>query len=334
MTTRAAQSLSALPADALHVVDGANMGDDLGLAEDIQLDDVYHLSGDARRARLAVMADAAGGLSLAATTALGTPGHVLHLDCCVTLMEPGGATIDVLVAVEVDTAGMIEQIYALPLDTLAPKRDYRVIGVDRGEARRKFAQIGCVSFARGTRITMATGAQRAIEALAPGDRVLTRDSGPQEVRWVGQTTQKAEGAFAPILIRAGTLNNLGDLLVSPDHRLFIYQREDALGAGRSEVLVRAQHLVNGDSVIRQAGGYVEYFQLLFDEHQIVYAEGIAAESLMVDTATRPALPAALATQLRLPLPGRDTGLRSDFEVSESLARRPDAAALLRRASTR
>ena len=72
-------------------------------------------------------------------------------------------------------------------------------------------------------------------------------------------------------------HNENDLLVSPDHRLFIYQRSDALGAGRHEVLVRARHLVNGDSVLRDSGGFVDYFQILFDAHQIIYAEALRLE---------------------------------------------------------
>ena len=85
---------------------------------------------------------------------------------------------------------------------------------------------------------------------------------------------------------------------------------------------------------RIEGGFVEYFQLLFDDHQIIYAEGIAAETLLVDTRTRAALPQALDDKLRTALPAHDSRLRSEFELSENLACRPDAAELLRRASTR
>ncbi|MCH2164624.1 MAG: Hint domain-containing protein [Marinovum sp.] len=329
-----AHIMHALRAAALAVVDGANLGDVMGCADEVQCDDIYHYESTVPRGRLTLAPKSNGAFVIVDGSEMGTPGHHLHLDCCVTFMDSDGATIDCIVAVEVDGDGMIEEIYPIPLGVLEPHRDYRVIGVDRAEARRKFAQIGCVSFTRGTRITMADGAQKPIQELRAGDRVLTRDAGPQEVRWVGSNTVKAEGAFAPILIKAGTLNNLGDLLVSPDHRLFVYQRQDTLGAGRSEVLVRAQHLVNGQSVLRVEGGYVDYLQLLFDEHQIIYAEGIAAESLLVDGQTRPALPEDLAEKFAKTLPGRDTGLRADYEVSETLARRPDAVDLLRRASSR
>ena len=103
------------------------------------------------------------------------------------------------------------------------------------------------------------------------------------------------GEFALIGITKGALQNENDLLVSPDHRLFVYQREDKLGAGRSEVLLKVRHLVNGSTVYQRDGGFVDYFQLLFDDHQIIYAEGIAAESLLIDPRTRTAVPDQVRT---------------------------------------
>ena len=46
---------------------------------------------------------------------------------------------------------------------------------------------------------------------------------------------------------------------------------------------------------RHDGGFVDYFQLLFDEHQIIYAEGIAAESLLIDPRTLAAVPEDVRT---------------------------------------
>lgn len=124
-------------------------------------------------------------------------------------------------------------------------------------------------------------------------------------------------------------------MVSPDHRLFIYQRSDQLGAGRSELLVKARHLVNGDTVIRQDGGFVDYFQLLFDAHQIIYAEGIAAESTLVDTRTRATMPDEVTAQLMgNAATERGSAGLSGLDVQETLLNRPDAAELLRKASTR
>ncbi|NCW68232.1 MAG: hypothetical protein EBV86_06625 [Marivivens sp.] len=163
--------------------------------------------------------------------------------------------------------------------------------------------------------------------LKVGDRVLTRDDGAQSVRWIGQTTLRAVGEFAPVVIRKGTLHNENDLMLSPDHRVFIYQREDHLGAGRAEVLVRVRHLINGDTVYQQDGGFVDYFQILFDDHQIIYAEGIAAESLLIDPRTRRALPASVDTQRH------SYRHHQDYEVTETLLPSQNAAEILRKASS-
>ena len=92
-------------------------------------------------------------------------------------------------------------------------------------------------------------------------------------------------------------------------------------------------LVNDTTVLRRDGGFVEYFQLLFDEHQIIYAEGIAAEALLVDTRSRAALPQHLAQRLAETLSAGRPRPDLDLEVQGKLLDRPDAAEILRRASS-
>lgn len=324
------QSLPVLRAQNVVVSEGANLGDPLACEADLMLDDVYTLAPMAEVERLTLHAVDATQLTVAETSALGAAGATIHLDCAITLMSPDGQITDAIVLVEVDGAGDIAEIYLLPLAALLPRTPYALVGTDRADAARKFAHLACARFTRGTHITLSSGAQRPIEALGVGDRVLTRNDGVQQVRWIGQTTVRAVGDFAPICIRAGTLNNDRDLIVSPDHRLFIYQRQDKLGAGRSELLVKARHLVNGDTVLVQDGGFVDYFELLFDTHQIIYAEGIAAESMLIDTRTKPVIPPDVSDRLTHQA---DKGL-SGLDVTEALLDRPDAAELLRRASTR
>ena len=325
-----AQSLPVYRADAFRVSHGANLGDALSVMDDLMLDDVYMLDGSAVTQPLTLHATDASHLTVADTSGLGTPGAAIHLDCALTLMSPDGQITDAIVLVEVDGMGDIADIYLLPLAALAPRTAYALVGTDQDSARTKFAHLACARFTRGTHITLASGAQTPIEDLTIGDCILTRNDGVQEVRWIGQSTVRAVGDFAPICIRAGTLNNDRDLIVSPDHRLFIYQRTDRLGAGRSELLIKARHLVNGDSVVVQDGGFVDYFELLFDTHQIIYAEGIAAESMLIDTRTKPVVPEELSDRLT---DHTDAGL-SGLDVTETLLDRPDAAEILRRASTR
>ncbi|MDF1854343.1 Hint domain-containing protein [Pseudooceanicola sp.] len=336
MTSAIAQPAASVPvfrAADFFVEHGANMGDELSFAAEVIPDDIYWCKAT-EPVRLALETEADGTIRVGEDTEAGTPGSVIHLDSCLTFMGDNSETAEMLVLVEVDSLGHVSEIFALPFAPMLPRTDYRLVRIDTETQARRFAEVACVSFTRGTRITMASGMQMAIEDLSIGDRVLTRDDGVQAVRWIGHSTVRAVGEFAPILISAGILNNDHDLIVSPDHRLFIYQRQDTLGAGRHEVLVRARHLVNGESILQQQGGFVEYYQLLFDSHQIIYAEGIAAETLLIDTRTRAALPPELDAKLSAALPGHSGRPHLDFEVQKSLLDRPDAARLLRAASER
>lgn len=324
------QSIPVFRSDDFCAVSGANEGDGLSFARDLMHDDVYMLKTDSISKLLAVQRRQDGVHLIACTTEVGAKGAEVHLDCAVAMMDGSSAVTEVLVLVEIDAKAHASEVYLLPLAPLKPKTEYRLVGIDVEGAARKMAQVACVSFTRGTQITLGSGQQRAIEDLRQGDPVLTRDDGVQRIRWIGQSTQRAHGTFAPIRIAAGTLNNADDLVVSPDHRLFVYQRTDRLGAGRSELLVKARHLVNGTTVTVQTGGFVDYFQLLFDSHQIIYAEGIAAESMLIDDRTAPLLDTdALKDLVAGPKVHREL---SGLDVKKALLTRPNAVDLLRQAS--
>lgn len=328
------QTLTVYAAEAFRVAIGANMGDGVSICDDLAIDDIYALEPDAQLQRIALVAGAGGQFRLSVATETGTPGHHVHLDCVMVLMSPDGVTQDAIVLAEVDGDGGLAAVHLLPLAPLDPKVEYTLVGTDRDGARTRFAQFACASFAHGTHVTMSTGEQRRVEDLKVGDRLLTRDDGPQPIRWIGHSTIRAVGAFAPILIEAGALNNAHDLLVSPDHRLFVYQRSDRIGAGQSEVLVKARLLVNGNTVRILSGGFIDYYQILFDRHHIIYAEGIAAESMLVDPRTRPVLPADVQQRMGDAPAGHGRGDRHGLDVEDSLLDRPDAVDMLKLSSLR
>ena len=328
-----AQSVPVYSAEEFLVIDGANIDDTLSFAAEVMLDDVYELHASAVRRRLSLHGRSDGSYVISGDTQVGAPSARVIVDSCLTVMTTDGSTLELLLLVELDPEDHVANIHVLPLAPLTAIGHYRLVGIEIENAARKLAQVACVSFSRGTNITMSSGAQKPIEDLQIGDKILTRDDGGQVIRWIGQHTVRAVGDFAPIVIKAGTLNNTNDLMLSPDHRLFIYQRRDALGAGRSEVLVKARHLVNGDTVTQQDGGFIDYFQLLFDQHQIIYAEGIAAETLLVDTRTRPALTDTVNPDVLNELGGHTGWLHQEFEVGSELLG-PDAADKLRKASKR
>lgn len=134
-------------------------------------------------------------------------------------------------------------------------------------------------FVVGSQIMTPKG-EVAIESLRPGDLVMTRDDGPQPLRWIGRRAVAAVAEHAPISIAAGTFRPHGALFLSPQHRVLICDGLAEMLFGETEVLVAAKDLVNGTSVRVQSGGVVEYVHLLFDRHQVVFAEGLAAESFL------------------------------------------------------
>ncbi|MBV0911129.1 Hint domain-containing protein [Rhodobacteraceae bacterium ASV31] len=134
-----------------------------------------------------------------------------------------------------------------------------------------------VCFTRGTMIQTATG-EKAIEDLDVGEMIVTRDHGLQPMRWVGSRKVPAKGRLAPIRIKAGAMKNDRDLLVSPQHRMLVEGWRAELLFNDREVLVAAKHLVNGDTIFVDEGGEVEYFHMLFDTHELVYANGAPSES--------------------------------------------------------
>ncbi len=137
------------------------------------------------------------------------------------------------------------------------------------------ATIAC--FASQTQIETNRGLV-AIDDLAVGDMVRTADHGMQPIRWIGSTTVPAVGQNVPVLIRKGALGNGRDLLVSPFHRMLVSNWRAEVLFGESEVLTAAVHLCNDQSIRRKQGGNITYFHMMFDQHEIIYAEGIASES--------------------------------------------------------
>lgn len=139
----------------------------------------------------------------------------------------------------------------------------------------RLTMIAC--FTEGTLIDVP-GGRVAVERLAAGDAVLTRDHGAQVLRWVGRVDCAAEGAAAPVEIAAGTFGAHGALRLSGNHRVLVTGARAELLFGEAEVLVKAKHLVDGQAVRVVPGGRVVYLHLLFDRHEIVTANGLACES--------------------------------------------------------
>jgi hypothetical protein len=143
-------------------------------------------------------------------------------------------------------------------------------------------EVAC--YAAGTRLA-TPGGEVAVEALRPGDRVLALADGQWTawpVRWIGHATidltchPRPERA-APVRLRAHAIAPgvpRRDLLLSPDHAVLL-----------DGVLIQAQALLNGATVLQETPERVTYCHVELDRHAVLLAEGMMAESYL-DTGNR------------------------------------------------
>ncbi len=145
-----------------------------------------------------------------------------------------------------------------------------------------------ICFAAGTLIQTPGGDDRAIEELSVGDMVQTAANCAQPIRWIGR--RRLSGVelrvfpkLRPVRINAGALGSgfpERDLLVSRQHRILVSSRIVSRMFATDQVLIAAIRLV-GLPGIRIDNGQQEvtYIHLMFDQHEVIYAEGAPVESL-------------------------------------------------------
>ncbi|GGG58239.1 hypothetical protein GCM10011415_00020 [Salipiger pallidus] len=140
-------------------------------------------------------------------------------------------------------------------------------------------------FTPGTLIATPQG-ERMVEDLEVGDRVITRDNGIQEIRWIGRRDLTGhelarKPQLRPVLIQQGALGkNLPehDLLVSPNHRVLVANDKTALYFEEREVLAAAKHLTGLEGVDEVDTLGVSYIHMMFDNHEVVLSNGAWTES--------------------------------------------------------
>lgn len=146
-----------------------------------------------------------------------------------------------------------------------------------------------ICFTPGTLISTVHG-PRLVEDLRPGDLIVTRDNGPQPLRWIGQKTVAATGVNAPIRLHQSLLQGAtAPLLVSPQHRMLWTGSRAQMLFGDNEVLVAAHHLLSNPGAQRIEGGDVTYMHLMLDQHEVIYANGAPTESFFPGDAALSAL---------------------------------------------
>ncbi|MGB8814681.1 MAG: Hint domain-containing protein [Paracoccaceae bacterium] len=202
-----------------------------------------------------------------------------------TGMTDGGANDYILPG-----SGNAASLLAYPTATLDPNDP-------TGVWSTRFIGTRPVCFGAGTMIDTPQG-PRAVQDLRSGDLVSTLDDGPQPVRWAGGGRAVAYGSALPIRIKAGVLGNPRDLCVSAPHLVMLDGVDCELLFGEPEVLVAAKDLlglagVHQETETREVG----YYHLLLDRHQIVLADGVPAESLLLGKMALEGLPESAHAEL-------------------------------------
>ncbi|WP_374547862.1 Hint domain-containing protein [Rhodoblastus sp.] len=137
--------------------------------------------------------------------------------------------------------------------------------------------VNVICFMPGTMIRTPTG-EVAVETLERGDPVVTADGRAQPVRWIGRRTVSTHFAdplrVLPIRIKAGALGESApsrDLLVSPDHAIFV-----------GDALIHAGALVNSVTIVRETRvpTVFTYYHVELDDHALILAENVPAETFV------------------------------------------------------
>jgi hypothetical protein len=138
-------------------------------------------------------------------------------------------------------------------------------------------------FLAGTRI-LTTRGEVAVEDLRRDDRIMTVSGEDRPLIWRGSRTidckqHKHPRNVWPVRIARDAIASgqpARDLFVSPDHAVFL-----------DGMLIPARCLVNGKTIVQVPMGHVEYFHVELDRHDVLWAEGLPAESYL-DTGDRDA----------------------------------------------
>lgn len=218
-------------------------------------------------------------------TPTGTSGN-MYLEQSYTLAKPGGGSIE-LFRVEVD--GTL--VGYIPSEPLVPGTNYsfttsNVTPNNAPDTTDPGALTDVPCFTAGTMILTDQGEQ-PIETLKVGDRIVTDAGAIETIRWIGYRVVLPaftnSNALWPVRFAAGSLGNglpRQDLLVSPNHRMLISAPTNEILYGERSVLVAAKFMI-GQPGVEQVFDLqrVTYFHILFDDHQVILANGAASESL-------------------------------------------------------
>lgn len=259
---------------SLTIQDGPLLNDDI-------------LDGDSGNNEVGDDPDQFGIATLAGGGTIGSlsPGNetTVYSETQFTLTAPGQTTITLY---QIEIEGQL--VGFLPSTPMVPGVTYDYTGTNTVPGNSPVIDdiVGAVCFTAGTIIETLEG-QLPIEALTIGD-VIQTEAGFSTVRWIGSRCYNAQTLHAnsklrPVRITAGAMGNglpRRDLLVSRQHRMMVCSKIIERVCGVAEALIPAIKLTELPGIfVDDSIEQVEYFHILFDKHEVIFAEGAPSESL-------------------------------------------------------
>lgn len=123
---------------------------------------------------------------------------------------------------------------------------------------------------------------RPIGAMRPGDTVVSANGDIVPVLGLFKKVTPAFGSYAPVRLRAPYFGLQSDLVMAGTQRMIAGGSDVEYTFGRDEVLIPAQHLINGTAAIAQpTHGTATYYQLLLPTNESFIASEICLESLFI-----------------------------------------------------
>lgn len=146
-----------------------------------------------------------------------------------------------------------------------------------------------------------------VEDLAEGMQILTYEGQYQVLRKifsrnVGEVELRENQKLFPVRICAGALGNglpKKDLLVSRQHRMMVSSPIVKRMFDKTNVLVASVRLTSLPGIfVDTSVESVKYFHLLFDDHEVIFADGAATESLYLGAEAMKSLPIQSIDELK------------------------------------
>jgi len=141
-----------------------------------------------------------------------------------------------------------------------------------------FSSGSIICYAKGTYIATENAAV-PVERLQEGDLVLTLSGDLEPVKWIGHRTVDCKrhpdsNEANPVRILKGAFSKnqpSRDLFLSPLHSLYV-----------NGIFVPAIDLVNDLTIFQEARSKITYYHVELASHNVIYAEGMTAETYLDD----------------------------------------------------